>query len=239
MNSRMILFTDIETVPEHEKFSDMPEHGQAAFRKKYDVKVEKNEFLTIEEAYDKQAGFHAEFSRIVCISVGRIFPNDDPAIQREVLKVYCLTGDEISILERFAKMCGMCDFVCAHNGKKFDFTFIPRRMIVHQVPLPPILDVRERKPWDINWIDTMHMWTFGDFGYYTSLITLAYALGVANPKEDVSGADVTPLFRAGEIVKIGNYCNGDVVVMVNCYRIMRYEHPFNPEEIFISPHQNG
>lgn len=239
MNSRMILFSDIETVAEYEKFSDMPEHGQAAFRRKYDAKVNSGEFFDIEEAYRKQAAFHAEFAKIVCISVGRVFPMDGVDNGREVLKGYCLVGDEISILERFAKLCGMVDFVCAHNGKAFDFPFISRRMIIHQVPLPPILDVRNRKPWDIAWIDTMHMWTFGDFKYYTSLITLAYALGLENPKDEVSGADVEALYRAGEIDKIGKYCNSDMVILANCYRIMRYEHKFNPEEVIISEHKNS
>lgn len=228
----MILFADIETVAEFATFAEMDEHGQAAFKRKYDQAVIDNKFLNIEEAYEKQAAFHAEFSRIVCISVGRIFPSGGN--DREVLKGYCLTGDELSILERFAKLCMSVDFVCAHNGKAFDFPFISRRMIVHQVPLPPILDIRNRKPWDVAWIDTMLMWSFGDFKYYTSLITLAYALGLENPKDDITGADVGPLFRAGEIAKIAKYCNSDMVILTNCYRIMRMEHRFNPEEIIIS-----
>ncbi|MEZ5011231.1 MAG: hypothetical protein R2744_06350 [Bacteroidales bacterium] len=70
--------------------------------------------------------------------------------------------NEKSILEDFTVMLnnfatGKDALLCAHNGKEFDFPFLARRMIIHGMDIPPILDNAGKKPWEINLLDTMEL----------------------------------------------------------------------------------
>ena len=51
--------------------------------------------------------------------------------------------------------------LCAHNGKEFDFPFL-KRILVNELKLPKILEIAGKKPWEINHLDTMDLWRFGD-----------------------------------------------------------------------------
>src|SRR5690554_3063693 len=62
-----ILFLDIETVPQSEFFSDLPEETQHLFADK--TQYQRKEDITAEEFYER-AGIWAEFGKIICISVG-------------------------------------------------------------------------------------------------------------------------------------------------------------------------
>ena len=66
-NFKNILFLDIETVPEFEKWSQLSEEQQTLFAKK--TQYQRKEDVSAEEFYDR-AGIWAEFGKIVCISVG-------------------------------------------------------------------------------------------------------------------------------------------------------------------------
>ena len=53
-----------------------------------------------------------------------------------------------------------------------------RRLIVNQLPLPKMLDIAGKKPWETkHLLDTMALWKFGDYKSYTSLKLLAGVLG--------------------------------------------------------------
>jgi len=41
---------------------------------------------------------------------------------------------------------------------KFDFPFIARRMIVHQIVLPEKLNLFGKKPWEVAHLDTLELW---------------------------------------------------------------------------------
>ena len=54
--------------------------------------------------------------------------------------------DEFKLLSEFKNLLEThfskpANVLCAHNGKEFDFPFIARRMIVHQIPLPKKLNL--------------------------------------------------------------------------------------------------
>ena len=84
--------------------------------------------------------------------------------------------------------------LCAHNGKEFDFPYIARRMIINSVSLPKSLNLFGKKPWEVQHIDTMNLWRFGDFKNYTSLKLLAEVLGIPSPKDDIDGSQVAQVF---------------------------------------------
>ena len=67
LNLENILFLDIETVPETEKFSELDATKQHLWEAK--SRYQRKEEFSPEEFYDR-AGIWAEFGMIICISVG-------------------------------------------------------------------------------------------------------------------------------------------------------------------------
>ena len=143
LNLDNILFLDIETVPELEKFSALDTEKQQLWEQKSQYQ-RKDEF-TAEEFYEK-AGIWAEFGKIICISVGFFNIKSDS----RNFRVKSFHGEEIEILKEFQALLNSHFsesryLLCAHNGKEFDFPYIARRMIIHGIALPPKLDLFGKK----------------------------------------------------------------------------------------------
>ena len=208
-----ILFLDIETVPEVENFTDLSEAKQELFTLK--TQYQRKEDFTPEEFYDR-AGIWAEFGIIVCISVG-YFTNFKSA--NRAFRVTSFFGDEPKILEDFKQLINTHfnktqHLLCGHNGKEFDFPYIARRMIIHQISLPEKLNLFGKKPWEIPHIDTMELWKFGDYKHFTSLKLLTSILGIPSPKDDISGSDVgTVFYKEKDIKRIVKYCEKDTIAV--------------------------
>ncbi len=210
-----ILFLDIETVPEVYNYGDMDEAKQALWDHKSSY-FQQRDGISAEEAYEK-AGIFAEFGKIVCISVGLVAQQKGETIVK--LKSFC-DHDEKAVLK------GFCDLVnsyynspqhmlAGHNAKEFDFPYIARRLLINGMRLPNKLDTAGKKPWEINHIDTMELWKFGDFKHFTSLNLLANIFKIPTPKDDISGADVARVYYEEEdLERIAVYCQKDVVTVI-------------------------
>ena len=112
--------------------------------------------------------------------------------------------------------------VCGHNAKEFDFPYICRRMLINGIKLPRILDIAGKKPWEINHLDTMELWKFGDFKAYTSLALLCHVFNIPTPKDDISGADVARVYyEEKDLERIKVYCEKDVVALIQLSLRMR------------------
>ncbi|MBT8317938.1 MAG: 3'-5' exonuclease [Lutibacter sp.] len=211
INFENILFLDIETVPEVELFSNLSESKQQLFALK--TQYQRKDEFTPEEFYER-AGIWAEFGKIVCISVGYFtnFNTND-----RVFRVTSFFGDEIKILEDFKNLLNnhfnkSQHLLCGHNGKEFDFPYIARRMIIHQIALPEKLNLFGKKPWEIPHLDTMELWKFGDYKHFTSLQLLTSILGIPSPKDDISGSEVsTVYYKENDIERIVKYCEKDTI----------------------------
>jgi DNA polymerase elongation subunit (family B) len=102
--------------------------------------------------------------------------------------------------------------LCAHNGKEFDFPYLCRRMLINGLSIPKQLQIAGKKPWEINHLDTMELWKFGDFKNYISLNLLATVLGIPNPKDDIQGSDVHWVYwQEKDLKRIQTYCQKDVL----------------------------
>lgn len=208
-----ILFLDIETVPEAENFTDLTKVKQDLFALK--TQYQRKEDFSPEEFYDR-AGIWAEFGIIVCISVGYFtnFNTTDRAF-----RVTSFFGDEVKILEDFKNLLNNHfnkpqHVLCGHNGKEFDFPYIARRMIIHQIPLPEKLNLFGKKPWEIPHLDTMELWKFGDYKHFTSLKLLTSILGIPSPKDDIDGSEVGSVFyKEKNIERIVKYCEKDTIAV--------------------------
>ena len=208
-----ILFLDIETGPEEKDFSNLSKEVQELFALK--THYQRKEDVTAEEFYER-ASIWAEFVKIICISVG-YFTNFKS--ENRNFRVTSFFGDEEQLLKDFKSLLENHfnkpqHLLCAHNGKEFDFPFIARRMIIHQIALPEKLNLFGKKPWEIPHIDTMELWKFGDYKHFTSLKLLTSILGIPSPKDDISGSEVaTVYYNENNIKRIVTYCEKDTIAI--------------------------
>jgi len=232
MHLSNILFLDIETVPQYPVFEKAEETYQKLWedKAKFLIKSEEDTPASVFE----RAGIYAEFGKIVCISVGII---NDRGPKRELrIKSYA-NEDEAALLKEFNTLLdkhfsGDEHLLCGHNGKEFDFPYIARRMLIHGVSLPRILDIAGKKPWEIKHLDTMQMWKFGDFKNFTSLKLLAHVFGLPTPKDDIDGSQVAGVFwEEKNLPRIVTYCEKDVVTLVQVFLRMNQMPMLTEEEL--------
>jgi uncharacterized protein YprB with RNaseH-like and TPR domain len=122
--------------------------------------------------------------------------------------------------------------LCAHNGKEFDFPFLARRMLKHQLALPELLQLMGKKPWEVPHIDTLELWKFGDYKHYTSLKLLAHFFGIPSPKDDMDGSDVARVYyEEDDVSRIVRYCEKDVVTLAQVYLKLTLQPPLDDREI--------
>ena len=226
-----ILFLDIETVPQHQNFSDLDttEQGLYANKTKY---LRKDEY-TPEDFYER-AGIWAEFGKIVCISVGYFNTSTDG---KRFRTTSFFGDDETGLLNEFKTLLETHfnrreHLLCAHNGKEFDFPYIARRMIINGVTLPHKLNLFGKKPWEIPHIDTLDLWKFGDYKHYTSLKLLTKILGIPSPKDDIDGSQVRQVYyEENDIDRIVVYCEKDTVAVAQILLRLRNDRLLDDNEV--------
>ena len=124
--------------------------------------------------------------------------------------------------------------LCAHNGKEFDFPFLARRMVILGIPLPDVLDTSGKKPWEVNHLDTMELWKFGDYKSYTSLLLLATILGIPTPKDDIDGSMVWEVYlKEKNLKRIVVYCQKDVLTVAQIIRRFKGEPLIHDDDVEI------
>lgn len=211
-----ILFLDIETVPQVPVFEDLSSRVQTLWESK--SKQWRKE-TTAQEAYDK-AGIYAEFGRIICISAG--------FIHKSTLHIKSFYDDDEHVLllkfnKSLEKLAHKRDAkLCAHNGKEFDFPYLCRRMLIKGIPLPTLLQIQGKKPWEVPFLDTLELWRFGDYKNYTSLDLLCEIFDIPTPKDGIDGSQVADVYwNENNILRIVKYCEADVVALTQLYLKMQ------------------
>lgn len=235
-----ILFLDIETVSGKATLKELDEDLQHLWELKAKA-LRRNEPEPLDEEgladfYQDRAAIYAEFGKIICISVGVVYRDKDTRQLRVRFKSFA-DKDEAALLTEFSQMLDQYYkntnkyFMCGHNIKEFDVPYMCRRMVIHQLPLPNMLDIAGKKPWETkHLLDTMELWKFGDRKSYTSLKLLAAALGFPSPKDDIDGSEVGRVFwEEDDLDRIARYCEKDVLATVQLF--LRYQRaPILTEE---------
>ena len=206
LDLQSLLVLDIETVPQYPNFHELPENLQLLWDKK--TKYQRKQDESPAEFYPR-AGIWAEFGKIICISVG-VFKSDT---QLRVKSFCC--DDEVEILKDFINLLNNQPsnlILCAHNGKEFDFPYLCRRMLINGLSIPAQLQIAGKKPWEINHLDTLELWKFGDYKNYTSLALLAAIFDIPTPKDDIDGSMVGDVYwNEKNLERISTYCQKDVI----------------------------
>ncbi len=217
-----VLFLDIETVPSEE-------YVPSDFIKRFHL--EDNEAPEQLDFYKRNAALYAEHCKIVAISIGKIN-------SKGILYVKSLVGKHEDILLNQladAIQSSGATSVCAHNGTDFDFAILFRRYLINRIKVPALLNRTNKKTWDPGQLDTMNIWAGPQWKYKVSLDLLAITLGLPSPKSEMSGSDVADLYydtfstaenplpfekEEANFKKIGDYCNRDVITMIDIFIIM-------------------
>lgn len=230
-----MLFLDIETVPQHYTFDELDEAGRHLFELKNRFQLKDAE-TTVEDIYNQRAGILAEFGKIVCISVGFV---NETRTGREIRMKSFYHDDEEVLLKQFSDLLEENKFrfsiLCGHNAKEFDFPYICRRMLINGMPLPEVLNIAGKKPWEISHLDTMELWKFGDYKNFTSLALLCHVFKIPTPKDDISGADVARVYyEEKDLERIKVYCEKDVVALIQLFLKMGGNPLVHEGEIYFS-----
>lgn len=231
MNAELkdILFLDIETVAISEDYGQLDDRLKAQWSRKAGF-FKREENQTDEDLFNARAGIYAEFGKIVSIAVG-MFTEKDGALGLRTK--YFTSHNEAQLLTGFKQLLeklGPSTRLCAHNGKEFDFPYMSRRMLVNGIRLPEVLNLGGKKPWEVQHLDTLELWKFGDYKHYTSLDLLAALFNIPTSKGVMDGSQVNEVYyKEKDLKKISVYCVGDVVAVAQLYLCLK-GHPLIPEE---------
>ena len=236
-----ILFFDIETVPAVGNYNALPERLQQMWQ----TKVEKTrkrmpdryeDENSIGDIYMKDAAIFAEFGKVVCISAGYIYHNEG----KEHLKLKSFYNDDESILlNEFSTLLASWNkldrTLCGHNIKEFDIPYIARRMVINGIPLPDMLNIAGKKPWEVQFLDTLELWKFGDYKNFTSLNLLTAVFNIPTPKDDIDGSMVGSVYyETGDLKRIATYCEKDVIATTQVFLKIKGQELIAEECIEIS-----
>lgn len=220
-----LLVIDIETVPCYQHFEQVPDDIKLLWADKISKTVPEN--LAPQDSYKIRAGILAEFGKIICISAGYFFEDVN---KNTCFKVKSICSDNeqgilhnfLQITDSFYKRNNNFRFG-GHNIKEFDIPYICRRLLINQIPLPSYLHLHGAKPWEIDMVDTLQWWKFGDYKNYISLNLLANILNVPTSKVDMDGSMVRDVFyEEKDLDRISTYCQKDVIVVANV--ILRFKN---------------
>ena len=222
LDETRLIYYDIETAPlVKELILDSPLFDSWAY------KVRKKDQLTDEEviaSYSNQAGLYPEYAKIVSIAAGVVVDN----------KLYIKTydnKDEGVLLKEFnnfiTKQTDKSNeyMLCGFANYGFDTPFCQKRMILNFIEPNQIFSGWDRKPWIFDEVDLKNIWK-GTSWNPPSLISLAVALRIDSPKDDIGGADVGRVYWSeGDkgLERISTYCRKDVATTFNIFKRLRFE----------------
>lgn len=222
-----LLFFDVETVSQQKDFLKLRTDLQELWQHKHQF-LRKDDDETFEVSYQNNAAIYAEFGKIVCISCG-YFNGKEFRIKS------FYSNNEKQLLQEFANMLNSTRFIlCGHNIKEFDVPYVCRRMLVNAIKLPNVLNVAGKKPWEVDFIDTLQLWKFGDYKSYTSLNLLAAIFDIPTPKDDIDGSMVGKVYWQDEdLPRIVAYCQKDVVTVVRLLQKWQQEPLLEDDNVIV------
>jgi len=179
--------------------------------------------LSDDEIFLQKASLEPEFARVVCVSFG-VFSDSDSDYR--MMSFY--GSDEKEILTKTNKILNNAHIkswkLCGHNIKGFDVPCLGKRMLFNDIEPSPNIQVWDKKPWEIPFLDTSEIFSFGSWVQqkYLSLDLLSCSMGIASPKDDMDGSQVNSAYWEGRIKEISEYCEKDVRTVISVLEKIAY-----------------
>ena len=209
-NLSKMLFFDIETAGQENDnvgFLQKDAEGHHIFEKK----SERLGYSDVTSGYYNKAGLFPEFGRIVCVSYGMWFGPGDYRIAT------VSDENERDLCQKIANLFHTSyskDYVpVGWNIKNYDVPWLFRKMLMHGIQVPYLLNSFGKKPWEMNLIDLKDMWKGGS-NLDVTFEEACYAMGISNPKNILGGENVHRSYHEGDIATIVEYCEADVKSMI-------------------------
>lgn len=216
-----LLYFDVETAGAYKSYEDLEANNPRLCdlwkkRAKYfKTNIPEMSDLLDSEIYLQKAGLEPEFGRVVCVSFGAWTEQGEQ-------KLTSFYGeDERSILEKTVKVLNNASLkgmkLCGHNIKMFDVPFLGKRILFNEMSVPSSLQIWNKKPWEISFLDTAEFFSFGSWSQkFLGLDLLACSLGIDSPKDDMDGSKVHDTFwDLKEFDRIKEYCEKDVITVMD------------------------
>jgi hypothetical protein len=216
------LFLDIETVTQKSDFRILEEESPrlallwSRRAKYYRSTYEEMRDLDDAQIYLEKASLEPEFCKIICVSFG--------VIHEGSVRINSFYDEnEEEILKKCFKVISNANLknlrLTGHNIKGFDVPCLGKRILYTLGPeyLPSNLMVWNKKPWEINYLDTSEIFSFGSWSQqrYLSLDLLSCSLGIDSPKDQIDGSKVNLHYWSGNpIEEIASYCERDVKTVI-------------------------
>ena len=215
------LYFDVETSSGYESYDELLLKNQRlAFLWNKICKYYRDTFPDLSEAseskiYEEKYPLEPEFAKVVCISFGSF---DEDGLERFI----SFNGEnEIDILSKANKVFNNAYIkgwkLCGHNIKAFDVPCLGKRMLYQSINPSPNIQIWDKKPWEIPYIDTSEVFSFGSWVQqkYLSLDLVSCMFGVESPKGSMDGSQVSNVFwKEKNHDKIKEYCENDVLTVM-------------------------
>jgi len=214
------LALDIETVP-LKKISEYSESIQQKIQERITRRQERDPDFD----YTYFASIHADFAKIICISLGYIAQNTE-------IQLKSLSGDnEIDLLTEFNQIIEKHQGIFIHyNGLNFDIPFIIQRMSYHGI-IPKGRSFSNLRRFSSEpHFDLMMQYYNWDLSRALPLGILAELHGLPNPKNELGGNMVYDAYQKGEWKKITRYCEFDTATTLNLWQKIFLARPIIPED---------
>jgi DNA polymerase elongation subunit (family B) len=233
-NTNKIIFLNIETAPQHAKFEDLSPSFKSSFLNRFraelngvDVGLSDEKTLelftgSLERIYQEKAGLTSEFGKIACISFLVITDAD----KCECQSLSIADSDEKKLIQTFLdKAVSIRDWpkidadkkksVCSYSGFGFTWPYIAHRCLLNFIPIPPMFDYSEGKPWEQeHLISLMNVWNYNRSSSYTSLSTLAESFGVEH--HDFP-SQVAGWYHASDFESLKEYSKQRTITLATVY----------------------
>jgi predicted PolB exonuclease-like 3'-5' exonuclease len=214
------LALDIETVP----LKDFSEYSES-IQQKIQERIARRQERDPDFDYSYFASIHADFAKIICISLGYITE------QKEILLKSLAGDDEVALLSEFNQIIDKHQGIYIHyNGLNFDLPFIIQRMSYYSmIPKGRSFSILRRYSTEPHF-DLMMQYYNWDLTRALPLGILAELHGLPNPKNELSGNMVYDAYQKREWQRIIRYCEFDTATTLNLWQKIFHSQSVIPEE---------
>lgn len=163
MSIQNILFVDIKTAPQYDKYEALPPAWKELWPLRAHSIVSRDLGETVDSAY-RFAGLYPEYGKIICITLayGNQLANGKWSISRMTLS----DTDERALLEVFCQhVQGNPNWqLCGYDSFEFVFPYLRYRLKALKMAIPAVLDIRGKQADAVSpLLDARRMWKEGSF----------------------------------------------------------------------------